>query len=69
MTGCDPKDSNKDNFTIKEIIEKRLVPLNIPIIYGVPFGHSYPNLTFPIGCNASYEKNTNKLIICENPLK
>ena len=69
MTGCDPKDSNKDNFTIKEIIEKRLVPLNIPIIYGVPFGHSYTNLTFPIGCNASYEKNTNKLIICENPLK
>ncbi|MEG1003823.1 MAG: LD-carboxypeptidase [Clostridium sp.] len=70
ITDCDNKVSSPDeNFTAKEIIEKRLLPLNIPIIYGLPFGHSYPNLTFPIGCSATYEKNTSKLVICENPLK
>lgn len=67
MTGCSLKDYT-DSFTVKEIIEKRLLPLNIPIIVGMPFGHDYPNLIFPIGCKATYDKNTSKLILCENAL-
>lgn len=59
----------EESFTTLEVIKKRLIPLGIPIIYGVPFGHSYPNLIFPIGGMATYDKNTNKLILCENNLK
>lgn len=40
---------NKNSFTIDEIIQEKLVPLNKPIIYGLPCGHSYPNITLPIG--------------------
>ena len=68
LTGCS-LDDYKESFTVLEIIKKRLLPLKIPIIYGVPFGHSYPNLIFPIGCKASYDKKTSELILCENSLE
>lgn len=68
MTGCS-LDTYEESFTTLEVIKKRLIPLNIPIIYGIPFGHSYPNLIFPIGCKATYDKNTSKLVLCENALK
>lgn len=68
MTGCS-LDNYEESFTTLEVIKKRLIPLGIPIIYGVPFGHSYPNLIFPIGSKATYDKNTNNLILCENNLK
>lgn len=61
-------DSDKDSFSALEVLKQRLLPLNIPIIINVPFGHSYPNLIFPIGCTASYNKKTGQLILCENAL-
>ena len=54
MTNC--TDDNNYSFNILDIIKDIFVPLNIPIILNVPFGHSYPNLTFPIGCYANYNK-------------
>lgn len=55
--GCTLSNYSK-SFTLKEIIIDRLKPLNIPIITGFPFGHSYPNITVPIGTKATffYEK-------------
>lgn len=46
FTDCTNKDSD---FTIDELIKQKLVPLNIPIIQGLPIGHDYPNITLPIG--------------------
>ena len=37
------------DFSFQRVIENLLVPLKKPIIYGCPFGHSYPNITIPIG--------------------
>lgn len=31
------------------VIKNILLPLNKPTIIGIPFGHEYPNITFPIG--------------------
>ena len=66
MTNC--TDDNNYSFDTLNIIKNILLPLNIPIILNVPFGHSYPNLTFPIGCYANYNKKTNQLVLCENSL-
>lgn len=37
------------DFSFERVIENLLVPLKKPVIYGCPFGHSYPNITMPIG--------------------
>lgn len=61
--GCDLSDYSK-SLSLKEIILDRLKPSDIPIITGFPFGHSYPNITIPIGCKGhfSYANKTLKIL-------
>lgn len=37
------------NILAKIIDSKDLLPNNIPIVYGIDFGHTEPHITFPIG--------------------
>lgn len=54
--------SIKNTLTIEEIIEEKLLPLNIPIIKYFPFGHDYPNITMPIGVKFRYDSKKYLLI-------
>lgn len=66
FTNCN---SNQlDNFDIRELLISKLKKLNIPIIFDIPFGHDYPNYTFPLGIRAHYSSNTKKLHLTENAL-
>lgn len=60
--GCSLSNYSK-SFKLEEIIMNRLKPLNIPIITGFPFGHSYPNITIPIGVDATFDYNKKLLTI------
>lgn len=40
-----------------------LSPYNKPIIYDMPFGHDYPNITLPIGSSVLFDPSKEKLII------
>lgn len=61
--------SNSDfSFATSELLLSKLNKLGIPIIFNVPFGHDYPNLTFPLGVSAHYSSKSKKLIITENAL-
>ena len=53
LAGCELSNYNR-SLTPSQVIYDRLAPLNIPIIKGFPFGHSYPNITIPIGCKARF---------------
>lgn len=68
FTGCELHNYSK-SFTINEIIVDRLKGLNIPIIINVPFGHSYPNITIPIGCMANFSCETNCLTFSDDFLR
>lgn len=48
--------------TLKSILSI-LVPYNKPILYNLPFGHDYPNLTIPIGGILNFNKEDNHLKI------
>lgn len=65
FTDCTLSDYSK-SFNLEDIITQKLLPLNIPIINNFPCGHSYPNLTLPIGCNLYYDSKNSLLSICEN---
>ncbi|MGL5649497.1 MAG: S66 peptidase family protein [Clostridium sp.] len=67
FTSCTSIDKNSQDIT--NLLVTKLKNLNIPVIFNVPFGHDYPNLTFPIGITAHFSKKSKKLIITENALK
>ena len=46
---------------VKRIIADKL-PKDIPVVFGVDFGHIFPMITFPIGGKARIEAITNPLI-------
>lgn len=54
----------------KNILEKTITDaldvLEIPIVLGFPFGHNYPNLMLPIGCDASFSNDSRLLIFSDN---
>ena len=46
---------------VKRIIADKL-PKDIPVLFGVDFGHVFPMITFPIGGKVRIEAITNPLI-------
>lgn len=50
----------KDPKLIKVILDI-LLPLNKPILIGLPIGHSYPNITLPIGLKCTVDFNKKKI--------
>lgn len=61
-------DSCGMNFeTITDIIRDK-VPNNIPVVFGADFGHVFPNITFPVGGNASIKayKDTAEIVITKH---
>ena len=63
FTNCN---DTKREIYIKDILKDKLLKLNIPIVYNVKVGHSYPNITIPIGVNFKYDSKSNLLIQKEN---
>lgn len=62
FTDCNCKDSNI-SFTLSEVITDKLGLLSYPIIKNFPIGHSYPNLTLPIGSQLTYKTHLNEISI------
>ena len=62
LSNVQPYTLSIDKQLLESIIIELLEPLNIPLLIGFPSGHNYPNLTLPIGCNATFDSLTQKLI-------
>ncbi len=53
----------EDSFTTKEVIMNLIKPLNIPAIYGFPFGHVENLVILPIGANANFNADEMELLV------
>jgi muramoyltetrapeptide carboxypeptidase len=53
-SGCDPDGSQYSTWdpTLGEVIDNILGDMNIPVFYGLTFGHTADQLTLPIGAEA-----------------
>ncbi|AYE34493.1 S66 peptidase family protein [Clostridium septicum] len=69
FTNCTSKNKNSAEFNIDEVINQKLSQLKIPVIKGFPIGHSYPNVTLPIGSKLSFNYKNDLLNISENIFK
>ncbi|MGM9972863.1 MAG: LD-carboxypeptidase [Clostridiaceae bacterium] len=64
FTDCDDP-SDGGSLALKEVLEDRLMKLNLPILSGFCSGHSYPNLTLPIGAKIKMDCKNNKIEVLE----
>jgi len=51
--------------TLDDVLTERLLPLKVPLITGLPFGHVPYNATLPIGLPAILDANKGDLVITE----
>jgi muramoyltetrapeptide carboxypeptidase len=63
----DPKAKKAKEYrqTMDDVIKERLVPLKVPIVSGLPFGHIPINATLPIGIRAKLDATNADLEIIE----
>ena len=55
--------------TCEDVFRERLLPLKIPVVAGLPFGHIPLNATLPVGARATLDANKGDLIITESAVK
>ncbi len=63
--GCSPQDVT-NSWTLREIFEDRFQHLNIPIIYGMSFGHISNQFTLPLGIEAELNTTEKTLTLLES---
>jgi muramoyltetrapeptide carboxypeptidase len=62
LTGCGSGDE------VRTVVEDRLVPLGVPMLWGVPIGHEPHNLAVPLGVRAALDAGTGTLTVVDTPL-
>lgn len=55
--------------TVESVLRERLLPLKVPIVAGLPFGHIPLNATLPIGVRATLDAIKGDLLITEPAVK
>jgi muramoyltetrapeptide carboxypeptidase len=63
----DPKASKCSEFrqSMEDVFRDRLVPLGVPVVVGLPFGHIRATATLPIGINGLLDADRGDLCITE----
>jgi len=67
-TDCDnPEAKRAKEFrqTLDEVLKDRLLPLKIPVVTGLPFGHVPHNATLPVGALATLDAERGDLMIAQ----
>lgn len=61
----DPKAKTAKEYrqTFEDVIKDRLLPLKVPLVIGLPFGHGPYNATLPIGGRVNLDANQGDLVI------
>ncbi len=69
--GCNnsSKSIAPNSFSLREVIEERIKPLNIPAVYGLSFGHNKNNFTIPIGIKAQMDADKMTIELLEMAVK
>ncbi len=66
--GCkDPKAKGAREYrqTLEDVFKERLLPLKVPIVAGLPFGHIPLNATLPVGVRVTLDALRGDLVINE----
>jgi len=70
--GCqDPKAKRAKEYrqTLDDVFKERLLPLKVPVVAGLPFGHIPLNATLPVGVRVTLNGDKGDLLITEPAVK
>jgi len=62
---CDEPRAKQKSQSLDDVLKDRLGPLGIPVVTGLPFGHTNLNATLPQGAHATLDAVNGDLIITE----
>ncbi|HWI56850.1 MAG TPA: LD-carboxypeptidase, partial [Bacillota bacterium] len=67
----DPKAKQAKEYrqTLQDVFKERLLPLKVPIVTDLPFGHIPHNATLPIGLRVTLDGRNGDLLITEAAVK
>ena len=67
----DPKASDAREYrqTLEDVFRERLLPLKVPVVAGLPFGHTPLNATLPVGVRVILDGEKGDLVIAEAAVK
>lgn len=68
FSDCEAPDEHR-SLSLGQVLYDRLAELNIPILYGLSFGHIKHNLTLPVGIRARLDANQKTLTLLEAAVK
>jgi len=72
MAGCDWPDHGSNDFprvkSVEDVLEERLGPLGVPVLYKLPLGHGKHVATLPLGVTATLDADARTLTIDESAL-
>lgn len=55
------------SFTLEEVIDIYIRPLNKPTLMNLQAGHCKPTITIPFGVKARLDVDKNEIVILEGP--
>lgn len=63
----DPKARKAREYrqSLQDVFRERLLPLKVPVVSGLPFGHISRNATLPVGIRATLDAEKGDLVIAE----
>lgn len=61
-----PDDGLDDGPTLVDVLSDLLVPLGVPVVSGLPFGHGRENWTLPLGVRARVDADAGTLELLES---
>lgn len=64
-TDPDAAKAKEYHQTVEDVLKDRLLPLGVPVVSGLPFGHVRENATLPMGLQATLDAVKGDLIIKE----
>jgi muramoyltetrapeptide carboxypeptidase len=72
MAGCDWPHHGSNDFpqvkSVEDVLEERLSPLGVPVLYKLPLGHGAHIATLPLGVTATLDADARTLTIDEPAL-
>ena len=66
---CVVSRKNKMDLPLEEIFADLLVPLGVPVLLNVPFGHGKRKATFPLGVRALLDGNAGRFFLTESGVR
>lgn len=64
LQGC--TDRKRPTPDAESVLMELLAPLKVPVVFGLPFGHGSPNLTWPMGARAELDGRRGSLSFLES---